>query len=196
MSKQLETYVWSLGRCTGCGACVSCCSRGVLFFPQDEQNPDHKRITKKFGLATASVDPCFGCEAYCAEVCPRLKEWGEGKMISVVSARPPTTTPRSKYGDLLSDVLNQLLASALSSGFIDGAIVTDVDKWTWQPFSRIVTSEEEIYECAAHQFIWSPTLSSLNEAVYEKSLRKIALVGAPCVIDAARLIQRSRMKAL
>ncbi|MBC7107760.1 MAG: Coenzyme F420 hydrogenase/dehydrogenase, beta subunit C-terminal domain [Methanomassiliicoccales archaeon] len=196
MSKELETYVWSLGKCTGCGACVACCSRGVLYFPDGKQNPDHRKLTKRFGLSTYDIDPCFGCEAFCVEVCPRLREWGEGKMVSVVSARSCLTALRSRHGDLLSDVLNQLLVSALESGFIDGAIVTDVDRWTWQPFSRVVTTESEIYDCAGHQFIWSPTLSSLNEAVHDKSLRKIALVGAPCVIDAARMIQKSKMKGL
>ncbi|MDD1768247.1 MAG: Coenzyme F420 hydrogenase/dehydrogenase, beta subunit C-terminal domain [Methanomassiliicoccales archaeon] len=196
MSKELETYVWNLGKCTGCGACTACCNKGVLLFPDGEQHPTHRKITKKVGLTTHDLDPCFGCESFCLEVCPTLREWTDGKMLSVVSARSSLTSARSRHGDLLSDVLNQLLVSALESGFIDGAIITDVDRWTWRPFARVVTSAEEIYDCAGHQFIWSPTLESLNDAVHSNSLRKIAIVGAPCVVNASRCVQKSTMKGL
>ncbi len=196
MSKELETYVWNLGRCTGCGACISCCNKGVLYFPENEQHPTHRKITKRVGRTVHELDPCFGCESFCLEVCPVLREWTDGKMMSVVSARSSLTSERSRHGDLLSDVLNHLLVSALESGFIDGAVITDVDRWTWRPFARVVSTAEEIYDCAGHQFIWSPTLESLNDAIHTSGLRKIAIVGAPCVMNAVRCIQRSTMKGL
>ena len=39
MSEQLERYVWELEKCAGCGACVACCSKGVLQFSEAHEHP-------------------------------------------------------------------------------------------------------------------------------------------------------------
>lgn len=196
MSEQLERYIWELEKCSGCGACVACCSKGVLHFTEGHEHPVHKEIERRLGLTTSHIDTCSRCEAYCEKVCPIFTKVRGGEMISVVSARSSLTSERSRFGDLISDVINQLLISAFDGDFIDGAIIHDVDRWPWATFSRIVTTPEEVYACAGHQLIWSPTLVSLNEAVHERGLRRIAIVGSPCVMSAARLIQSSEDKAL
>ncbi len=195
MSKDLERNVWNLGKCSGCGGCVAACSRGILYFAKDD-HPSHRKIMKKVGLSTHQLDACWGCEKFCVAACPKMNELPSGKMQSIVSARASLNSPRSRFGDLQSDVLNQLLVGALESDYIDGAILTDVDRWTWRPFSRVVTNADEIYESVSRQVIWSPTLVSLNDAVYKMGLKKIAVVGTPCVISSARCIQRSEIKGL
>ena len=196
MSQQLQRYVWELEKCTGCGACVACCSKGVLHFTEGHEHPVHREVERNVGLTTRKIDTCEGCEAYCEKVCPRFTRVEGGEMISVVSARTSLTSERSRFGDLLSDVINQMLVSAFQGEFIDGAIIHDVDRWPWATFSRIATNRQEVYACAGHQLIWSPTLVSLNEAIHDRGLRRVAIVGSPCVMSAARLIQASQDKAL
>ncbi len=196
MSKEMQRYVWELEKCTGCGACIACCSKGVLEFTEGHEHPVHKEIVKKVGNSIHKLDTCTTCDRFCEEVCPRMEEAPKGKMVSVVSTRTSLTSPRSRFGDLLSDVINQLMVSALESDFIDGAIIHDVDRWPWHTYARVVTEPEEIYICAGNQLVWSPVLTALNEAVYERGLERIAVVGSPCVISAARLIQNSELKGL
>ncbi|HUV24648.1 MAG TPA: Coenzyme F420 hydrogenase/dehydrogenase, beta subunit C-terminal domain [Methanomassiliicoccales archaeon] len=196
ISQQLERYVWELEKCSGCGACVACCSKGVLQFQEEHEHPVHREINRSLGLTNRRIDTCSRCEAYCEKVCPRLNKVDGGDIISVVSARTSLTSERSKFGDLLSDVINQMLVIALEGDFVDGAIIHDVDRWPWATFSRIVTTPEEIYASAGHQLIWSPTLVSLDKAIHERGLRRIAVVGAPCVMSAARLIMASKDRAL
>jgi coenzyme F420 hydrogenase subunit beta len=196
MSKQLRRYVWELEKCSGCGACVSCCSRGVLGFTEGHEHPVHRTIERRMGGTVSRLDPCSTCHAPCETVCPQFTEVAVGDIETVVSARTSLTSERSRFGDLLSDVLNQLLVTALEGDFIDGAIIHDVDRWPWATFSRIVTCPDEVYACAGHQLIWSPTLVSLSEAVHERGLERLAIVGSPCVMSAARLIQSSRDKEL
>jgi len=196
MSQGLQRYVWELEKCTGCGACLACCSKEILYFTEGHEHPVHKEIQRTVGLSKRQLDTCSTCEQYCVEVCPRMRTAPTGKMRSIVSARTSLTAPRSRFGDLLSDVLNQLLVTALESDFIDGAIIHDVDRWPWQTYSKVVAEAEEIYACAGHQLVWAPTLISLNEAVYDRGLRRIAIVGSPCVMSAARLIQGTDMTGL
>ncbi len=190
MSKELEKHVWNLNKCSGCGGCVAVCSRGVLKFEQDK-HPTHRKITRKVGLSTHELDACWGCDKFCEAACAHMKTLPETKIKSILSARANPNTPRSKFGDLQSDVVNQLLVGALESDYIDGAILTDVDRWTWKTFSRVVTTPEEIYETSSRQVMWSPTLVSLNEAIYTRKLKKIAVVGTPCVVATARCIMKS-----
>lgn len=196
MSQQLQRYVWELEKCTGCGACIACCAKGILHFIEDHEHPVHRKIQRRTGLTERIIDPCRSCKGYCEMVCPRYTRAKPGRMISIVSARTSLTSERSRFGDLLSDVLNQMLVSALEGDLIDGAIIHDVDRWTWETFARIVVEPEEIYTCAGHQLIWSPTLTTLNEAVHDRGLRRVAIVGTPCVMTAARLILDSTEKGL
>ncbi|MCU0860962.1 MAG: Coenzyme F420 hydrogenase/dehydrogenase, beta subunit C-terminal domain [Methanomassiliicoccales archaeon] len=198
MSKELERHVWNLGKCLGCGACVSACSRGVLRFAQDA-HPSHRVTERKVGLSAHRPDPCWGCEQLCVKVCPKMNSLPEGRMVSISSVRPSLTSKssgHSMYGDQVVDVINHILVAALESEFIDGAIVTDVDAWIWDPQPRVVTSVKEIYETADRKVIWAPTLTALSEAVYEKGLKRIAIVGTPCTMQAARLLMESEAQGL
>ena len=196
MSHPLERYVWELEKCAGCGACVSCCAKGALSFVEGHEHPVHRVIERKVGLSHRFLDPCERCDHLCEQVCPRFNQVARGEMSSVVSARSSLTATRSRFGDMLSDVLNQMLISALEADFIDGAIIHDVDRWPWETYSKVVTTPDEILGCAGHQLIWSPTLTSLNRAVHEKGLKRLAVVGSPCVMEAARLIQGSTSAGL
>jgi coenzyme F420 hydrogenase subunit beta len=180
MSEKLKTEVWDVERCTGCGTCVQVCSRGVLQFREGEEHPTKRVIDKIVGLSHSILDTCFYCDKPCEESCPRLlEEWGEGKTTYVASVRTKRPSKSGHFNDVTSDIL----ISALTNGMIDGAVLMDVDRCTLKPVSRVVTTIEEIMECVGTQYIWSPPLAALNDAVYKHQLERIAVVGTPCVIQ-------------
>jgi coenzyme F420 hydrogenase subunit beta len=102
--------------------------------------------------------------------------------LRVVSARSAGVVWR---GDPNS-VIQALLVAARSSGLIDGAILLDVDPWSLAPAARIAATIDEIVAGAGMQFIWTPVLSRLNEAIFDLGLTRLAVVGAPCVAAAVR----------
>jgi coenzyme F420 hydrogenase subunit beta len=79
---------------------------------------------------------------------------------------------------------------------IDGAVLMDVDRWTLKPLSRVATTIEEIMECVGTQYIWSPPLAALNDAVYKHQLKKIAVVGSPCAIQGINRMMSSTAKEM
>ena len=187
MVKELKRKVWDVKRCSGCGMCVATCAKNVIFFPEDSDQPILEVKEKNIGLSHVVVDTCFFCEKPCEESCPRLKEWEYGpvlRMISAVSRLPS------------GDVIDALLVSALRYGLIDGAVLWDVEEGSFKPSPRVATSEDEILKSAGYQHLWFPVLTALNNAIYEKELRKIAIVGPPCVVQAVKAVLSSTNKKL
>ncbi|MFQ5711192.1 MAG: Coenzyme F420 hydrogenase/dehydrogenase, beta subunit C-terminal domain [Candidatus Geothermarchaeales archaeon] len=191
-SEKLEAEVWGLERCAGCGMCVTACSKGVLSFSETREHPIREVREKILGLSHTELDTCFFCEGTCVESCPRLAEWEVGEIVYVASAR----TTRSTKSGASNDVITDLLCSLMQNGFIDGAVVTDVDRWSLKPVSRVATSIKELVECMGNLYIWTPTLQSLHEAVHTLGLEKIAVVGTPCVAQAIRRVQGSTVEGL
>jgi coenzyme F420 hydrogenase subunit beta len=52
--------------------------------------------------------------------------------------------------------------------------------------ARVVTSVEEIAGGSGLHYLWSPLLSALNEAIFDRGLTRLAVVGPPCVAEGAR----------
>lgn len=187
MVTELKRKVWDVKRCSGCGMCVSACAKNIIFFPEGSDQPALKITEKNIGLSHVVVDTCFFCEKPCEESCPRLKEWGNGPEIRTISTV-------SKLPD--GDVVKALLLSALKRGLIDGAVLWDVERDSFKPLARVATSEDEILESAGYQHLWFPVLTALNDAIYEKGLRSIAIVGPPCIAQAVRTVLSSTSKKL
>ena len=187
MVEELRKNVWTVNRCSGCGMCVSACAKNILQFPEEEDHPILETKERTIGLSHVVIDTCFFCEKPCEESCPRLKEWKDGPVIRAVSVI-------SKLPN--GNVIDALLVSALRCGFIDGAIVWDVEGTSFKPLPKVATSENEILKSAGYQYLWFPVLTVLNEAIYEKELRKIAIVGPPCVAQAVKTVLSSTNKKL
>ncbi|MHA1721853.1 MAG: Coenzyme F420 hydrogenase/dehydrogenase, beta subunit C-terminal domain [Candidatus Baldrarchaeia archaeon] len=187
MVKMLKKKVWDVNRCSGCGMCVSTCAKNVIHFPEDSDQPILEVKERNIGLSHVVVDTCFFCEKPCEESCPRLKEWEDGPVIRIISAV-------SKLPG--SDVIDALLISALRCGLIDGAILWDVERSSFKPLPRVATSEDEILKSAGYQHLWFPVLTALNDAIYGRGLRKIAIVGPPCVAQAVKTVLSSTNKKL
>jgi coenzyme F420 hydrogenase subunit beta len=197
MSKKLESEVWDVERCAGCGACVVACSKRIVKFEGNEEHPSKKEIWKNVGLTRSKLDVCHFCEMegvkFCELSCPRLvEEWPNGSVLRKVLVR---TAGKKKINNP-NEIITNLLAGAIQARMIDGAVISDIDRWTLIPYPLVATSISEIVESAGNQYIWSPTLEGLKESIDKKGLKNVAVVGTPCVLQALDRIEKSEEKAL
>jgi len=179
--------------CSGCGACVLVCPFGCLEYFQE--NP---KLIKK----------CEIC-GICPKVCPRYdlsqpaleklvfgrersseEEFGVHKRLVVAQASDKNTLQACQDGGVVS----ALLTFALNNGIIDGAIVsaTSMDKPLF-PIPRLVSTPEEVLECAGTRYSYSPNILAFQEAVKQKK-KSLAFVGTPCQIEAVRKIEAVPLK--
>jgi coenzyme F420 hydrogenase subunit beta len=191
MLTRLQQEVWALDRCSGCGACVAACSKGVLYW-NGEQHPLLEEREKALGLSRLKLRTCEVCERFCELSCPRLVDRTPLEARTVVSARSAGAVQSGHP----NDVVRALLVAARSADLIDGAILPDVDPWTLEPVARVVTSVDEIVSSVGMQYLWTPVLSALNEAVFELGLTRLAVVGAPCVAKGARRLMDAENERL
>ena len=192
MSKLLERDVWAMDRCAGCGLCIATCSKGMLHWDGEGGHPARETRQKTIGLTTIPLDSCTFCEVFCEETCPRLHEWEGLPARRVVSARTKGVTDSGE----VNEVIKNLLIAALSTGLIDGAIMNCMDGWTIQPQAKVLTRVEEVADCLGMEGLWVPTLDVLNEAVYQRKLRRIAVIGPPCASEAIRTLLASQDERL
>ena len=191
MSTRLDQEVWALDRCSGCGACVAACSKGILYW-DDKQHPKREERQKAIGLSHLKLRTCEVCQKFCEESCPRLIEPTAIAAQMTVSSRAAGAI----QGGSPNAVTQALLVAARSTDLIDGAIVPDLDPWTLQPTARVAATVEEIVSGMGMQYLWTPVLSALNEAIFERGLRRLAVVGTPCVAEGARRLVDSSNERL
>jgi coenzyme F420 hydrogenase subunit beta len=191
MSEKLEREVWTLERCAGCGLCVATCSKGMLYWAEDE-HPLREVREKALGLSHTPLDSCTFCQRFCEETCPRLREWTPLEIKRLVTARAVGVVNSGEPGD----VIKNLLTATMASGLIDGVLLADMNPWTLQPEARVVTSVGEIASTLGVQYIWTPVLSALNDAIFKQGVRNLAIVGTPCAAEAIRALFESENERL
>jgi len=191
MSSRLQQEVWAPERCSGCGACVATCAKGMLYW-NDQQHPSLEERRKSLGLSRLKLRTCEVCQKFCEESCPRLTEPVPLPGQMVVSARAAGPI----QGGSPNAVTYALLVAARSANLIDGAILPDLDPWTLQPEVRVAATVEEMVGGVGMQYLWAPVLSALNEAIFERGMRRLAVVGTPCVAEAARRLVNSEHERL
>jgi coenzyme F420 hydrogenase subunit beta len=191
MSTRLRDEVWALDRCSGCGACVAACSKGVLQW-NDEQHPVLEEREKVLGLSRLKLRTCEVCDQFCELSCPRLVEWPVRAVGTMVSARATGVVRTGETNDLI----RALLVAAYSADLIDGVVMLDLDPWAVEPVTRVAASVEEIASAVGMQYLWAPVLGALNEAIFERGLKRLAVVGPPCVAQGARRLSQSEHERL
>jgi coenzyme F420 hydrogenase subunit beta len=191
MSTRLQQEVWALQRCSGCGVCVAACSKGVLYW-DEEQHPLLEEREKALGLSRLKLRACEVCEKFCEMSCPRLVDWTPIESRTMVSARSAGVV----HSGAPNDVIQALLVAARSADLIDGVVMLDMDPWTLQPVARVATTVDEIVSSVGMQYLWTPVLSALNEAVFELDLGRLAVVGSPCVAEGARRLMNAENERL
>ena len=186
MSKRLETEVWSLDTCAGCGLCVAACSKQVLKWV-DSNHPVVEKRTKTVGYTKTTLDSCSFCQHFCEEACPRLEHWTplEANAMLSATARGPVKSGAP------NDVIRAILTAGRSAGLLDGVVMLDVDPWDLTPVARAISSVEEIVSAMGPQYLWAPVFDVLNEAVFERGMQDIAIVGTPCASQAIRKLRAS-----
>ena len=187
MTERLESKVWALEKCSGCGMCVALCSKGVLHWDEVD-HPTRELREKRLGLSRLTLDSCSFCQKFCEEGCPRLEEeWTALPPRSLASIR----TMGIVKSDEPNYVIKNLLVAALSAGLVDGVLMMDMNPWTLEPETRVATSVREIVDSLGVQYLWTPILDALNQAIFENGLRNLAIVGSPCAAEAVRALRSS-----
>ena len=191
MSKRLETEVWSLDTCAGCGLCVAACSKQVLLW-SDRNHPVLAERTKTIGYSKTSLDSCSFCQHFCEEACPRLEHWVplEARVMLAATAHGPVKSGAP------NDIIRAILTAGRSAGLLDGVVMLDLDPWNLKPIARVVSSVEEIVSAMGPQYLWAPVFDALNEAVFERGMENIAIVGTPCAAQAVRKLRASNNQRL
>jgi coenzyme F420 hydrogenase subunit beta len=187
MSRRMEAEVWDLDRCAGCGLCVATCSKGMLYWDGEAKHPTREIREKRIGLTRIPLDTCTFCQVFCEETCPRLHQWDELHVRRALSARAIGPV---ESGEPM-DVVKALLIANLSAGLLDGVLAGDVDDWALEPQARVKTTVDELADDLGMQGLWVPVLDKLNEAVYERRLHNVAVVGTPCMSEAIRTLKAS-----
>ena len=180
-STKLREQVWDAGRCSGCGGCVGVCPADALFFDAGEMHPSFSGYCKQ---ETDGVS----CNA-CNEACPRLDEVAapENPVLQAIAAKRATPISEQQSGGAVTYILGR----ALDAGLLDGVITMSVDRFSQAPIAVLVTSSGQLIESAGSRYNWNAPLLSVLKEANEWRLSRIAVVGTPCIVSAARLIAES-----
>jgi coenzyme F420 hydrogenase subunit beta len=186
MTTRLESEVWALDNCSGCGMCVAACSKQVLKWDGSE-HPILEQRTKTVGYTKETLDSCSFCQKFCEEACPRLQHWApiEAQNVLATSARGPMRSGAP------NDVIRAVLAAGRSAALLDGILMLDLDPWDLKPVARIATTVLDVVSAIGPQYLWAPVFDVLNEAVFVEGMKNIAVVSTPCAAQAVRKLKSS-----
>lgn len=154
---------------------------------------------------------CILCE-FCYNQCPMIPP-DEKELESFIFGRSSKEDEpygiykgiyavRAKNEEILkvaSDggVVTAILAYGLSEGLLQGAAVAGVSKETpWKPVPLLARSFEDLLKAAGTKYSVAPVLMAVAEGVDGYQLDRLALVGTPCQIRAARKMQYAPRGAL
>ncbi|HVN65603.1 MAG TPA: Coenzyme F420 hydrogenase/dehydrogenase, beta subunit C-terminal domain [Methanomicrobiales archaeon] len=183
--RDLKRDVWDAGLCSGCGACIAVCPSDGLYFEAGKGAPS------PVSTGTCKEDQAGVPCGVCIEVCPRAS--GEtremlGEYSAALAAKAGFEIPRRQSGGAVTAIL----AAALDEGLIDGVVTVTEDRFTLEPRSAIITSSGAlVHEAGSRYSWWVPLLASLKEAVVRQKLRRVAVVGVPCAVQAVRRMMES-----
>jgi coenzyme F420 hydrogenase subunit beta len=199
---ELAAAVIEADRCIQCGACIAACPTDSLGVNSDD--------------LPYLVKMCTGC-SLCWDFCPRgglryEATWpaepdvadegfpsvitggapnGLGVIERAVAARVRSDSKYASPAAQDGGVVSALLATALDSGEIDGALVAREDPQTpWRGVPTIATTREEILEAGGSFYNQTLALAALDlSKVGLGKDARIAVVGTPCEIQGIRAMQ-------
>jgi coenzyme F420 hydrogenase subunit beta len=111
--------------------------------------------------------------------------FGKYKEVMALKAKDAKVTGVAQDGG----VVTSILCYALDQGVIDGALLAGKSDTPWLPKPVVATTKDEIIAAAGTKYTISPNMSVIKGAAREHALDKIAIVGTPCQIYAARKMQ-------
>lgn len=205
--------------CTSCGTCEAVCPVGVVMVEREavdvtadqrnyrKANLHTEGYLKSMGLSFNDMRyltcmNCFGCE----RVCPALDGFAEDEFDNILYMKAARSrTFKGQDGAAVSHIA----ASLLEGGQIDCVIGVTRDD-LWHTDICIMTAPHHVTAAAGTKYTYHPVVSYLRHLVGShsfmpgpplldentiqalKSYRNIALVGVPCQVHGARLLQQDQ----
>ena len=191
--------------CTLCGLCTRVCDELVGVNAIDfAKRGVEREVTTPYHTFS---DDCIGCGA-CATICPTkskrlrattyptLEEDGKkindqflkGTFDENIGVYSRLFAAKSSIGGQDGGVATSLLISGMQKGIYDTAIVVQRTEG-YQAQAIVAESVDDILKAKSTKYLRVKMLWLLNDLI-EKGKRKIAVVGTPCEVRAARKIQQ------
>ncbi len=190
--------------CIRCGACMTvCCNRlSPILIKQARDKQDIKELMK------LDADFCAGC-GHCNYVCPARidlkstvlnypmtsedeqsieQNYLTGTSEENIGVYSEMFSAKSTYSGQDGGIATALLVSGMQKGMFDAAIVVRRSKG-YKAEAFVAESVDDIVKASGTKYMRVRIMSKLGELV-AKGKRKIAIVGTPCEIRAARRIQQ------
>ncbi|MHC1635323.1 MAG: Coenzyme F420 hydrogenase/dehydrogenase, beta subunit C-terminal domain [Candidatus Methanospirareceae archaeon] len=185
----LEGKVIYNGLCCYCGACGAFCKEYITY--EDDTPKTKEKCYEIYGACYDFCPRTFFAPFYVErEIFGAVREdnalgFYRGEIVTA-RAKEESITKRAQDGG----VVTALLGFLLDKGEIDAAVVAKrTDGWKTEPF--VATTKEEIIEAAGSKYTQCPSVLGLGDA-FREGKSKVALVGLPCHIQAARKMQLSK----
>jgi len=180
----LNRWVIEKQLCCYCGTCAGVCPRIVL--------------NEKLPVLIDYCSACGNCYKHCPQTYTPVKEieketfpgtnkedyLGYYEKCVLAQSTDESILSMAQNGGLVTT----LLIHALETGMIDGAIVTVADK-DWRPKPILARTPEEIKKAAGSKYVMSPIMLAYRTVINDPSIKKVAIVGLPCQVKAARKLQ-------
>jgi len=180
----LNRWVIEKQLCCYCGTCAGVCPRIVL--------------NEKLPVLIDYCSACGNCYKHCPQTYTPVKEieketfpgtnkedyLGYYEKCVLAQSTDESILSIAQNGGLVTT----LLIHALETGMIDGAIVTVADK-DWRPKPILARTPEEIKKAAGSKYVMSPIMLTYHTVINDPSIKKVAIVGLPCQVKAARKLQ-------
>lgn len=184
-------YITQRALCISCGLCSAICPT--------------KALSDIEGKPVLRDEICVKC-GECRFQCPRsympldylnkiVFEDEEATFDEYLGRYISIYTVRSTNQEILKNAQNggattALMDYCLDSRLIDGVVTgTKDDEKYWLAKSKIATNYDELLETTGTTYNLCPTLNIIKEAATSKYLKKLAVIGLPCVHQAVRKME-------
>ena len=201
--KHLYSEIVATEICCGCSACIVACPHKVLELR--DFDPQQMDGNSPFDNCVHGEDGCSLCAMACLRLDPALDVIEAGVHGRRRAQDQPEGTHRSKTLARATDrrilgrgqdggVVTALLARALDTGELDGAVVAaPSENVPWLDEPKLVRSSKELIAAAGSRYTYCATPLGLKKAA-EAKCKNVALVGVSCESTAVRQMAAEKIK--